>query len=104
LGAIDQFRQATALRPEIAAGHENLGRALLDVQRWQEAEQEFRIAEKLAPGVATYNGLGHALAMQGKLDEAIGAFQKALSLDPADLDVRENLRRALELKRSPQQN
>jgi hypothetical protein len=41
--------------------------------------------------------------MQGKIDEAIGQFREALSLQPEDPNFKRNLERALEVKLHPEQ-
>ncbi|MBC8427129.1 MAG: tetratricopeptide repeat protein, partial [Deltaproteobacteria bacterium] len=45
-----------------------------------------------------YNNLGIALASQGKLDQAIIIFKKALRINPNDIWVQRNLDQALREK------
>jgi len=60
------------------------------------AEQAFRKAVELDPkNVYGYNGLGIALANQGKLDEAIACYNEALRLDPDHAESHSNLGAAL---------
>jgi protein O-mannosyl-transferase len=98
LGAVQQFRQAIALWPESAEAHNNMGKALLDLHQWLESAQEFQQAVQLKPTPAAFNSLGHALAMQGKLDEAMAAFREALAIDPDDANAGKNLQVTLEIK------
>ena len=48
-----------------------------------------------------HNGLGHALRNQGKLDEAIAEFKKAIELDPEDAFPHNNLGLVLRDQRKP---
>ncbi len=98
LGAARQFRQAIALWPDNAGAHINLGKALADLRQWEEAAEEFRRAVQLEPTPAAFNSLAHALATQGKLDEAIGALREALERDPDDGVARRNLQAIVSLK------
>jgi tetratricopeptide (TPR) repeat protein len=70
-------------------------------------EQARRALEGQEPSVhapAAYN-LGFALAEQGKREEAVDAYGKALTLDPMDEDARYNLELLLrEQKQQQQQN
>ncbi len=95
LGAAQQFREAIAMWPENGAAHSNLGKALLQLRQWDEAAQEFTLAAKLDPTPAAFNSLAHALALQGKIDEAIGALREALRLDPGDASAGTNLQTLL---------
>ena len=42
-----------------------------------------------------HNNLGVALAMQGKLDEAVEHFRRAVELDPDSVEAQTNLATAL---------
>jgi tetratricopeptide (TPR) repeat protein len=56
------------------------------------AEVDLRKAVALAPNdIAALSMLGGVLGMQGRLEESSGFFEKALQLDPANLDLRRNL-------------
>lgn len=71
--------------------HFNLGIALKHQNRKEEALQEFHEALRVDPSFvvgdspaaySVYNEIGQMLAGLGRLDEAIGAYQKALALAP----------------------
>src|SRR6266700_1789144 len=68
---------------EKASIREALGIAYLRIQRYEEAEQEFRAMLELSPAdhYAHY-GLGRALEKQGKQLAANGHFKLASSLRP----------------------
>jgi superkiller protein 3 len=60
-----------------------------------EAEKEFQQTLALTSrNVKAYNNLGVVYAMQGKMNEAVIQFEKALHLDPYDVFARENLEKA----------
>ena len=61
------------------------GRALLARKSYSEALGELEIAAELNPNLAVvYCGLGDSLAYEGRIDEAIPYFQRAIDLSPHD--------------------
>jgi protein O-mannosyl-transferase len=100
LWAVDHFQQAIQLKPDFPPAHLSLGSAFLRLKRGGEAAGEFQIALRMtqAPEFAE-NGLACALALQGKLDEAIPHFNEALRLQPQYTDARRNLNQVLERKK-----
>jgi superkiller protein 3 len=83
---------AVALRPESAGAQLNLGRALREQGKQDEAIAVFRQTLILEPKYAeAEDGLGVALSKQGKLDEAIAAYRRALALDPKYVAAYSNL-------------
>jgi tetratricopeptide (TPR) repeat protein len=76
--------------------HLDLGEALVDQGRVDEAIGQFQQALQIRPGYAeTYYNLGNALLQQGRVDEAIGQFQQALQIRPDYADADFNLGVAL---------
>lgn len=70
---------------ESARRHELLGGSYGEEERWSEAEASFRRAASLAPDNAQIlHNLGICIMNQGKLDEAIGVFEKELELSPGN--------------------
>ena len=60
----------------------------------------FREAIRIKPDYAkAYNNLGHALFLQGGIDEAIRSFQQALLLKPDYALAQKNLEDALAQRR-----
>src|SRR4051812_44873688 len=77
------LEKAKRREPRKASIREALGIAYLRIQRYEEAEQEFRTLLELSPAddYAHY-ALGRALEKQGKQAEANGHFKLASSLRP----------------------
>jgi serine/threonine-protein kinase len=81
--ALRYLTVAVALRPDSPGAHLNLGVALADQGRAEEAIACYHKALALEPKYATaHNNLGTALADQGRVDEAIACYRKAIVLDP----------------------
>jgi len=77
------LEKAKKLEPDKASIREALGIAYFRIQRWKEAEAEFRAMLELSPAddYAHY-GLGRALEKQGRDAEANGHYKLAKSLRP----------------------
>ena len=77
------LEKAKRREPEKASIREALGIAYLRIQRYEEAEAEFRAMLDLSPAdhYAHY-ALGRALEKQGKESEANGHYKLASSLRP----------------------
>jgi Flp pilus assembly protein TadD len=77
------LEKAKRREPEKASIREALGLAYFRIQRWREAEEEFRAVLELSPAddYAHY-ALGRALEKQGKAAEANGHYKLASSLRP----------------------
>ena len=74
---------AVSIRPRSFAAHNNLGIALKDARRLEEATTEFRAALRLRPDYALgHSNLGNVLLEQGKLAESVVEFRKAVELKP----------------------
>ncbi len=79
------YTAASALRPTNAVAHYNLGVALHEEDRPDEAIAEYRKALALkSDGAFAHYNLGVALHDTGRLDEAIAEYRKALELKPDD--------------------
>jgi Flp pilus assembly protein TadD len=50
--------------------------------------------------VEAHNGIGAALANQGKYDEAIAHFNEALRIRPDQAEARDNIERVLEIQQA----
>lgn len=90
-GAIQAYRGALAKDPEDADALLGLGTALT---RQGAAEKGLAALAKAAPHVntgAAYNRLGVAQTIAGHFSDAQATFEKALAIQPDDLDVATNL-------------
>ncbi|MDN5212012.1 adenylate/guanylate cyclase domain-containing protein [Fulvivirgaceae bacterium BMA12] len=80
--AKNNFEKAVRLNPGIPYVHESYALYLNCVDNHDKAVEESRIAVKLDPLSINANmGLGRALQLAGKTDEAIEQFNKVLALD-----------------------
>ena len=90
--AVARFRQAVALRPELAAAQANLGLLLLGLRRHAEAEAPLRAALSLMPhDGALRNALGVALEALHRFDEAAQNYRAALEAQPGLAEAHANL-------------
>ena len=90
--ALDHYREAVTIRPELVATRNNFGDALLRKKRVNEAMSQFEAALNLDPLHAeSHNNLGVALAQRGATDDAIAHYRKALELKPDYSEAHFNL-------------
>src|SRR3989440_8125794 len=81
--ALAEFRQILEQAPDSGAAHMLTGEALDGLGRTVEAVVEFEAAVKMAPREPNANfGLRHLYWKLHKYDEAKGAFESELSIDP----------------------
>ena len=81
--AAASLQSAVAARPDWGEARFNLGNALLKLDRPIEAETQFRRATlTLRAHASLHNNLGLALEHQGKNEEALREFTRALVLNP----------------------
>ena len=95
------LEKAKRLEPAKASIREALGIAYFRIQRWHEAEAEFRAVLELNPtdDYAHY-ALGRALEKQGRDAEANGHYKLASSLSPESATYAE---RIMELEGPPEE-
>jgi len=91
------YRRVLDLAPDWIEAHINLGVALYQMGKTEEAQAEFLSAVQLEPlnGIAQYN-LGCVLEEQGEIEEAIKHLTRAARAMPAHPDVHFNLALAYE--------
>jgi tetratricopeptide (TPR) repeat protein len=93
--AIATFRRAVSLDATRVDVRQNLAAALIDSGDAAAAEHEARQAVAIGPDADSYDLLGRALALQGKMGDAVLQLQRALELSPDDARIVEDLRRVL---------
>lgn len=92
VAAIDAYRRALRLRPEITEGWINLGRLFAESGDPTAAHDCFRSALDQDPGDATaYYNLGVIAQDAGKEADAIALYHRALELDPQLAEAHYNL-------------
>ena len=90
------WRDTLAKNPSAWMAHNNLGFALVDEGRLQEAVPEYTEAIRLNPESAeAHNNLGIALSKQERQQEAIAQYLEAIRLKPAYAEAHNNLGLAL---------
>ncbi len=86
------FRKVLKLNPDYAMAHNNLGIALHESGKIDEAIKCYKKAIKLKPNYSTtYFNLGNTLKQQGKLEGAVVNYKKAIELNPNDATIYGNL-------------
>jgi tetratricopeptide (TPR) repeat protein len=94
--ALAEYRQALEMDPSCASAHFNLAVAAVQAGNFAEAESHYRSALPGRPTAETHNGLGYVLAREGRGDDAIAEFHRAIDLDPHFTPAYNNLAAALE--------
>ncbi len=86
--AANAFREVVRLTPDDAAGHYNLGVALLRLRISDEAASSLERAAELQPmDPEIHVAHARALAAKGDLEEAIKAYRRGLSMAPERLEA-----------------
>ncbi|MGB6310545.1 MAG: tetratricopeptide repeat protein [Steroidobacteraceae bacterium] len=94
--ALDALQKAALLLPGDAEAHSNLGNALLDLRRLNEAVASYRRALQIAPHFAeAHSNLGNALQGLGQFHEAVACYHRALQIKPQYPEAHNNLGNAL---------
>lgn len=99
------YERALAGRPDFADAYNNLGRVLHDQHdrglapdALRTCESFYRLAICADPEVALYwFNLGVSVEDQGRVSEAIAAYERALAIDSTLADAHFNLARLLEV-------
>lgn len=86
------WRNTVAVRPGHIFAHNNLGTALSDKGKLEEAISHYNVAMRADPySVNAYYNLGNALAKLGRTDEAIAAYRAALKVNGGYAPAHNNL-------------
>jgi tetratricopeptide (TPR) repeat protein len=90
--AIPVLEQALAIDPTLAKTHFFMGSALKTLGRYDEALEHLRAASERYPrDRVVLNQIGRIQFLQRRFDDAIATFQRALRVDPEDLQAHYNL-------------
>ncbi len=83
--ALEIAQTAARLEPEDAVARFVRGRVYLARGEYDRSIADLKVAIELNPGMAqAHCGLGDAMAYSGRLDRAIGCFEEAVRISPAD--------------------
>jgi protein O-mannosyl-transferase len=94
--AVEHFRTAVRLQPRFFAAWANLGNALLELGRNDEASAAYETALALRPTAADANyNLGNLHFHAGRFEAAIACYRAALAVEPDSSPTRTNLGIAL---------
>ena len=94
--SIEAYNKALAIKPDYADAYYNMGNALKEQGKLEEAIEAYNKALAIKPDYAdAYNNMGIALKEQGKLEEAIEAYNKALAIKPDYAEAYNNMGNAL---------
>jgi tetratricopeptide (TPR) repeat protein len=97
--AVPVWKKAVELNPDDPRVHNNLGLALVETGKPEEAMTEYqRSLELNDQSSQAHNNLGSLLAQEGKIDEALAQFQRAVELNPGNGRAECNLGSALSEK------
>ena len=78
------FRKVLAQKPDYCYAMANLGKTYIAQQKWGDAEQILKQAATCAPRMAVvHESLGFSLQKQGRLEEAIKAYERAYDIKPS---------------------
>ena len=80
--AVAAFRRAVDLAPENARSLVNLGTALVLAGQPEEAADAFRRSIAVAPTAEAYSALATVEYYQGRFDEAVAGYERALTFSP----------------------
>lgn len=106
LRAEEHYRKANEAE-ESAQAQYNLGSAIYNQERYDEAVRHFESAAEQATDPAVkagaYYNLGNTHFKAQALDKSVEAYKQALKIDPNDIDTKKNLTLALQRLKQQQQ-
>jgi predicted TPR repeat methyltransferase len=81
-------REAVKLGPDFMPAWHNLGKALNDQNRFEEAITVFRrVLQKQPQDITSLTGLAHALTQRGDINEAFDVCKNAIDIAPDNIDT-----------------
>lgn len=103
--ALPAFRRAVEIDPANASARQNLARALLNQGDLEGAAAQATQLLRMREDAVGHDLLGRVLGSQGKIDEAVREFERALQIDPTYEQARQDLavtRRGIKTRRAIQ--
>jgi predicted O-linked N-acetylglucosamine transferase (SPINDLY family) len=98
--AVEMIEEAIRLNGAVAAFHCNLGNALDDLGRFDEAVKVLNKALQLEPNnFDALNSLGNVLLNSGKLDTALVHYKRAMKIKPDNAIVQNNIGNVFKAKK-----
>jgi protein O-mannosyl-transferase len=92
------FSRSIEVNPASFVSYNNLGAALFQRVRLEEAEAHFRRAIDIFPEYPSGNDhLGRLLMARGQLEQAAHYFRIAVELDPTNVEAKDNLQRVMKM-------
>jgi len=86
--AIDCYRRALSIKPDLPEAHSNLGNALIEAGDLDEGMACCRRAIALQPRLAeAHNNLANAFRARGEFDAALESYRRALEIRPGAVDI-----------------
>jgi serine/threonine protein kinase/Flp pilus assembly protein TadD len=82
--AVIQFQRGVDLAPDNAVAYFNLGIAKMQLDRIDDARNDFEASLKIEPSGRTYAALGSVLLLNRKYDDAAEMDKKSIQLNPND--------------------
>jgi hypothetical protein len=102
-----EYRKALNKKPNDLQWNFNLADAIYKQKRFDEAAGKYgELAEKMTTPeekARTLHNMGNSELMNGKIDESIESYKKALRQNPSDLDTKYNLAYAQLLKKKQEE-
>ncbi len=91
--AKELYERTNQKNPEISLSYNGLGMALMELEKYSEANAAFSIAYALAPdNPAILNNLAVSYHKSGKPSRAKTSFQRALIMDPENKKIQSNMK------------
>jgi Flp pilus assembly protein TadD len=100
--AVDVSLSGLAIHPSYLSARVTLGRALLELDRLEQAQTELeRVLNGAPENLAARRGLGEIFNRRGHADEALVHYRAALALAPNDPDLEESVATLSRLEARP---
>jgi tetratricopeptide (TPR) repeat protein len=100
--AVDVSQAGLAIHPSYLSARVTLGRALLELDRLDQAQTELeRVLAGAPENLAARRGLGEIFGRRGALDDALVHYKAALALAPNDPDLEESVAALLRRVKPP---